>query len=63
VAESRDPKGLYKKARSGDLKNFTGIDSPYEKPENPDIHIESHKISAEDAAEIIVKKLIQKESI
>jgi bifunctional enzyme CysN/CysC len=63
VAESRDPKGLYKKARSGDLKNFTGIDSPYEKPENPDIHIESDKISAEDAAEIIVKKLIQKESI
>jgi bifunctional enzyme CysN/CysC len=63
VAESRDPKGLYKKARRGDLKNFTGIDSPYEKPENPDIHIESDKISAEDAAEIIVKKLIQKESI
>ena len=63
VAESRDPKGLYKKARSGDLKNFTGIDSPYEKPKNPDIHIESDKISAEDAAEIIVKKLIQKESI
>ena len=63
VAESRDPKGLYKKARSGDLKNFTGIDSPYEKPENPDIHIESDKTSAEDAAELIVNKLIQKEAI
>ena len=63
VAESRDPKGLYKKARSGVLKNFTGIDSPYEKPENPDIHIESDKVSAEEAAEIIVKKLLQKEVI
>jgi len=63
VAESRDPKGLYKKARSGALKNFTGIDSPYEKPENPDIHIESDKVSAEEAAEIIVKKLLQKEII
>jgi bifunctional enzyme CysN/CysC len=63
VAESRDPKGLYKKARSGVLKNFTGIDSPYEKPENPDIHIESDKVSAEEAAEIIVKKLLQKEII
>ena len=63
VAESRDPKGLYKKARSGVLKNFTGIDSPYEKPENPDIHIKSDKVSAEEAAEIIVKKLLQKEII
>ena len=63
VAESRDPKGLYKKARSGVLKNFTGIDSPYEKPENPDIHIESDKVSAETAAEIIVNKLLQKEVI
>jgi len=63
VAESRDPKGLYKKARSGDLKNFTGIDSPYEKPENPDIHIESDKTSAEDAADLIIKLLLQKEAI
>ena len=63
VAELRDPKGLYKKARSGALKNFTGIDSNYEKPEKPDIHIESDKTSAEDAADIIIKKLIQKEGI
>ena len=63
VAESRDPKGLYKKARSGVLKNFTGIDSPYEKPKNPDIHIKSDKVSAEEAAEIIIKKLLQKEVI
>ena len=59
IAELRDPKGLYKKARSGLLKNFTGIDSAYEKPENPDIHIKSDKVSAEEAAEIIIKKLLQ----
>jgi bifunctional enzyme CysN/CysC len=38
-AERRDPKGLYKKARRGEIKNFTGIDSPYERPENPDIYL------------------------
>lgn len=50
VAEQRDVKGLYKKARSGQLKNFTGIDSPYEEPINPEILIESDSISAEVAA-------------
>jgi len=63
VAEARDPKGLYKKARKGDLKNFTGIDSPYEKPENPDIHIKSDKISAEVAADLIIETLTQNEII
>ena len=63
IAELRDPKGLYKKARSGLLKNFTGIDSSYEKPENPDIHIKSDKVSAEEAAEIIIKKLLQESVI
>ncbi|WRH75429.1 MAG: sulfate adenylyltransferase subunit CysN [Sphingobium sp.] len=58
VAESRDVKGLYKKARSGALKNFTGIDSPYEAPINPDIHIDTTKMSPEDAAEMIVQKLL-----
>ena len=43
VAEERDPKGLYKKARRGELKNFTGIDSPYEPPEHPEIHIDTTK--------------------
>jgi len=57
VAESRDVKGLYKKARKGEIKNFTGIDSPYEAPENPDIRIETTKLSAEEAAEQIVEKL------
>lgn len=43
VCEQRDPKGLYKKARAGELKNFTGIDSPYEKPTNPEIHLVNDK--------------------
>jgi len=63
VAEKRDPKGLYQKARSGNLKNFTGIDSPYEKPENPDIHIKSDELLPDAAAELILNKLIQKEII
>jgi bifunctional enzyme CysN/CysC len=54
VAEERDPKGLYKKARRGDLKNFTGIDSPYEAPENPELRIDTTTTSAEAAAELIV---------
>ena len=57
VAEERDPKGLYKKARRGELKNFTGIDSPYETPQNPEIHIRTTAISAETAAEAIFEKL------
>ena len=54
VAESRDVKGLYRKARAGELRNFTGIDSPYEAPETPEIRIDTTTISAEDAAEQIV---------
>jgi bifunctional enzyme CysN/CysC len=53
-AEKRDPKGLYAKARQGELKNFTGIDSPYEAPEEPDLRIDTTKVSAEEAAERIV---------
>jgi bifunctional enzyme CysN/CysC len=54
VAEQRDVKGLYKKARAGELKNFTGIDSPYEAPENAEIVIDTTKLSAAEAAEQIV---------
>ena len=54
VAEQRDVKGLYKKARAGELKNFTGIDSPYEAPEAPEIVVDTTTMSAEDAAERIV---------
>lgn len=57
-AERRDVKGLYKKARSGKLKNFTGIDSPYEAPEKPDIRIDTTKITPEAAAELIVERVI-----
>ena len=57
-AERRDVKGLYKKARSGTLKNFTGIDSPYEAPEKPDIRIDTTKITPEAAAELIVERVI-----
>ncbi|HEY0942355.1 MAG TPA: adenylyl-sulfate kinase [Steroidobacter sp.] len=58
TAEARDVKGLYKKARSGQLSNFTGIDSPYEVPSTPEIHIDTRKLSPEEAAEVIVHKLI-----
>jgi bifunctional enzyme CysN/CysC len=58
VAEERDPKGLYKKARAGQLKNFTGVDSPYEAPEAPEIRIDTTKTSAADAAEAIVAKVM-----
>ncbi|RAK60648.1 adenylyl-sulfate kinase [Phenylobacterium hankyongense] len=56
-AERRDVKGLYKKARAGELKNFTGVDSPYEPPEHPEIHIDTTRLSPEEAAEIIVARL------
>jgi len=56
-AEKRDPKGLYKKARRGELKNFTGIDSPYEPPEQAEIHLHTALISPEAAAEEILRKL------
>lgn len=57
-AEKRDVKGLYKKARSGTLKNFTGIDSPYEHPIAPEIHIDTTRMSPEQAAEIIVEQVV-----
>ncbi len=57
-AERRDLKGLYKKARRGELKNFTGIDSPYEAPEAPEIRIDTTSMSADEAAEHIVRGLL-----
>ena len=59
-AEKRDKKGLYKKARSGQLKNFTGIDSPYEEPENPEIIIDTEELSANEGAEKILIYLTEK---
>jgi len=57
VAEQRDPKGLYKKAREGIIKEFTGISAPYEAPENPDIHIRADQVSVEDAVRQIIAEV------
>jgi len=57
VAESRDPKGLYGKARRGDLKNFTGVDSPYEVPEHADLRLDTTRLSAEDSALAVLDHL------
>lgn len=57
VAEARDPKGLYRKARRGELKNLTGIDSPYDTPENPELRIDTTRLSPDEAAGIVVAYL------
>ena len=57
VCESRDPKGLYKKARSGNIKNFTGIDSPYERPELADLTLPTADLTPTDAAERVIAML------
>jgi adenylylsulfate kinase len=54
VCEERDPKGLYKKARAGEIKHFTGIDSLYETPEDPEISLKSHQHDVEDLADQVV---------
>jgi len=61
VAEKRDPKGLYKKARDGVVKEFTGISAPYEQPENPEIHIKSAECTVEDAVVKIMDYLDENE--
>jgi bifunctional enzyme CysN/CysC len=58
VAEARDVKGLYKKAREGQLKNFTGIDSPYEAPESAEIRIDTTAMTPKQAADFIVDHLL-----
>jgi adenylylsulfate kinase len=60
VCESRDPKGLYKKARSGEIKNFTGIDSSYDVPLSPEIHVETALDSIEGCASQVVDYLVEK---
>jgi bifunctional enzyme CysN/CysC len=62
-AEKRDPKGLYRKARAGELINFTGIDSPYEPPERPDIHIDTTRMTAEQAADAIVEAILDRQKV
>jgi len=60
VAEKRDPKGLYAKARAGIIKEFTGISAPYEAPENPEIHLKNTDLSVEEAVAQIVRYLEEK---
>jgi bifunctional enzyme CysN/CysC len=57
VAERRDPKGLYAKARAGEIPNFTGIGSPYEPPEAPELHLDTSRMSADEAADAVVRYL------
>jgi len=59
VCESRDPKGLYKKARAGEIKGFTGIDAPYEAPLNPELIVETDKNDIETCAQIVVDHLVE----
>ncbi|KAI0930394.1 Adenylyl-sulfate kinase [Taiwanofungus camphoratus] len=60
VVEQRDPKGLYKKARAGEIKEFTGISAPYEAPENPEIHIRTDEFDVTESVRIITEYLLQK---
>lgn len=58
-AEKRDPKGLYKKARAGEIKNFTGIDDPYEAPTKPELHLHTDKMTLEEEVQIILDYLTE----
>ena len=57
VCEARDPKGLYKKARAGEISNFTGLDAPYEAPEHPEVHLETAGLSVDEAAARVIRYL------
>jgi adenylylsulfate kinase len=59
VCEERDPKGLYKKARAGEIKGFTGIDAPYEEPLNPELIVETDKNDIEASAQIVIEYLVK----
>lgn len=63
AAESRDPKGLYKKARAGEIKGFTGIDDPYEAPEKPEIHLHSDRMSLQEEVDILISELQKRQII
>ncbi len=58
IAEKRDPKGLYRRARNGEIPNFTGIDSPYEAPENPEVRLIAGSASAEEMADQVVERIL-----
>jgi adenylylsulfate kinase len=59
-AEKRDPKGLYKKARAGEIKNFTGIDDPYEAPEKPELLLKTAELTLEQEVDAVIKLLEQR---
>lgn len=59
ICEARDPKGLYKKARAGEISNFTGLDAPYEAPTSPEVHLETENLSVDEAAGRVVRYLEQ----
>ena len=63
VAESRDPKGLYKKARAGEIKNFTGIDDPYEAPLNAEVILNSHEMSLQEEVDTLLNVLRERRII
>tara|TARA_B100001057_G_scaffold495012_1_gene592941 strand:- start:6906 stop:7505 length:600 start_codon:yes stop_codon:yes gene_type:complete len=63
ICEKRDPKGMYKRARNGEIKDFTGVSSPYEVPENPDIYVKNDDISIEEASGVIIRYLKEKKLI
>ena len=63
VAEERDPKGLYKKARAGEIRNFTGIDDPYEAPESPEIHLRTDEMSLQEEVSIVIDYLLMHDII
>jgi len=59
-AEARDPKGLYKKARAGEIKNFTGIDDPYEEPLQPELHLQSDRQTLDEEVAVILEELARR---
>lgn len=61
ICEQRDPKGLYKKARNGEIQEFTGISSPYEQPENPEIVVDTFREKLDEAVEKIIEYLKKRE--
>ena len=63
TCESRDPKGLYQKARSGQIKDFTGIDSPYELPAHPELRLDTSRMSVDDCVDALVAYLLEREMI
>jgi adenylylsulfate kinase-like enzyme len=58
ICEKRDPKNLYKRARAGEIHDFTGVDAPYESPENPEIHVRTNLLSIEDSVNLIMSTLL-----